>query len=70
MPPAFSESRKMDGACVVLLEALHHPVAFRLRHAAMQEEDFPPEGLLQIALQHVAHLGELGENERALAHDE
>ena len=59
MPPALSERRKIGGPVSVVLEALDHPVALLLRHAAVQEEHLPAEGLLQVPLEDLAHLGEL-----------
>ena len=70
MPPAFSDSRKNRRPVAVVLEALDHPVARSCAVAAVQEQHLAAEGLLQVALQHVAHLGELGEDQRAFARRE
>ncbi len=49
------------------LEALDHPVSRRLGRRPVQEEHLAPERLLQVLLEHLAHLGKLAEDQRAVA---
>ena len=65
------ESTNRRGAPPLLgLEALHHTIAFRRRRAAVQEERLAAECGFQMRLQRTAHLGVLGEDERAVIHGE
>ena len=64
------EREDEDRRAVRGLEPLDHRVAGLLRDTAVQEEHLAAEGLLQVALEDLAHLGELGEHQGPLAHGE
>ena len=65
VPPALSDSRNTRGPPASWNRST---IASRsLRHAAVQEQHLAAERLLEWRLEHVAHLGELGEDQRLFA---
>ena len=69
VPPALRERMKMEG---VSPSSAWKRSTMRSRcffgNSAVQEEDLPAEGLLQMSFEDSAHLGKLGEDQRPIAH--
>src|SRR5262245_25644932 len=66
--PGFERKEKDARTITVFtLESFDHAVAFGLGDCAVQKEDLPSEGLLQMRLDERAHLGKLREDQGPIA---
>ena len=61
--PGLQGQDEQGQAAAIGLEALHHLIPLLFGGPAVQEEDFPAEGFLQVKLQNLAHFGKLSEDQ-------